>query len=48
LTLSLEKIERLALDQASLAAAKKLLKPSGWPTLKEDGAGLIWRASAGR
>ena len=42
LSLSLEKIERLAPDQASLAAAKKLLKPSGWPTLEDDGDGLIW------
>lgn len=42
MSLSLEKIERLAPDQASLSAAKKLLKPAGWPTLEEDGAGLIW------
>lgn len=42
MSLSLEKIERLAPDQASLSAAKKLLRPAGWPTLEEDGAGLIW------
>ncbi|MEM7690519.1 MAG: SWIM zinc finger family protein [Pseudomonadota bacterium] len=42
LALSLDKIERLASDQASLGAAKKLLKPAKWPLLQEDGAGLIW------
>ncbi|HEY6816878.1 MAG TPA: SWIM zinc finger family protein [Croceibacterium sp.] len=40
--LSLEKIERLAPDQGSLAAARKLLKADKWPTLQSDGAGLIW------
>lgn len=40
--LSIEKIEALAPDQSSLAAARKLLKPAGWPTLAEDGAGLVW------
>jgi len=40
--LSLEKIERLAPDQGSLAAARKLLKADRWPTLQTDGAGLIW------
>jgi hypothetical protein len=40
--LSREKIERLAPDQASLAAARKLLKPAQWPTLASGGDGLIW------
>jgi SWIM zinc finger len=39
--LTLERIEALAPDQASLAAARKLLKPASWPTLAE-GEGLIW------
>jgi hypothetical protein len=39
--LTLERIEALAPDQASLAAARKLLKPTSWPTLAE-GEGLIW------
>lgn len=42
MSLSLDKIERLAPDQSSLAAAKKLLKPASWPTLESDGQGLIW------
>ena len=42
LRLTLDKIEALAPDQGSLDAARKLLKPGGWPTLAEDGAGLIW------
>lgn len=42
MSLSLDKIEALAPDQGSLDAARKLLKPAGWPTLAEDGAGLIW------
>lgn len=42
MALSLTKIEALAPDQGSLAAAKKLLKPSGWPTICEDGEGLVW------
>lgn len=42
MSLSLAKIEALAPDQGSLDAARKLLKPSSWPTLAEDGAGLIW------
>ena len=41
MALTLERIEALAPDQASLAAARKLLKPSSWPTLAE-GEGLIW------
>ena len=39
--LTLERIEALAPDQASLAAARKLLKAASWPTLAE-GDGLIW------
>jgi len=41
MSLTLERIEALAPDQASLAAARKLLKPSSWPTLAE-GYGLVW------
>lgn len=40
--LSLEKIEALAPDQASLGAARKLLKPAAWPALVSDGSGLVW------
>ena len=42
LAISLEKIEQMAPDQASLAAAKKLLKPGKWPTLADNGAGIVW------
>lgn len=42
MALTLQKIEQLAPDQASLAAAKKLLKPGLWPTLQDNGAGLVW------
>src|ERR1700719_1874519 len=41
MSMNLERIEALAPDQASLAAARKLLKPSSWPTL-EVGEGLAW------
>src|SRR6266853_430750 len=41
MSLTLQRIEGLAPDQDSLAAARKLLKPSSWPTLAEGG-GLIW------
>ena len=41
MSLTLERIEALAPDQSSLAAARKLLKPSLWPTLSE-GDGLVW------
>jgi hypothetical protein len=41
MSLDLQRIEALAPDQASLAAARKLLKPSSWPTLAE-GEGLVW------
>ena len=40
--ISLEKIEALAPDQASLVAARKLVKPAGWSGLSDDDAGLIW------
>ncbi len=42
MALSLQKIEQIAPDQSSLAAAKKLLKPSLWPTLQDNGEGLVW------
>src|SRR6201986_3872834 len=41
MSLTLQRIEGLAPDQSSLAAARKLLKPSSWPTLAE-GEGLVW------
>ena len=41
MSLTFERIEALAPDQASLAAARKLLKPSYWPTLAQ-GEGLVW------
>ena len=41
MSLTLERIEALAPDQASLAAARKLLKPSSWPTLAHA-EGLVW------
>lgn len=41
MSFTLERIEALAPDQASLGAARKLLKPSSWPTLAQ-GEGLIW------
>jgi hypothetical protein len=40
--ISLEKVEALAPDQASLVAARKLVKPGGWSGLSSDTAGLIW------
>jgi hypothetical protein len=40
--ISLEKIEAIAPDQASLVAARKLVKPSGWSGLSSDDAGLVW------
>ncbi|HLJ86167.1 MAG TPA: SWIM zinc finger family protein [Candidatus Angelobacter sp.] len=41
MSLTLERIEALAPDQESLAAARKLLKPAAWPVLAE-GEGLVW------
>ena len=40
--ISLEKIEAIAPDQASLVAARKLVKPAGWSGLSCDDAGLVW------
>lgn len=40
--ISLEKIEAIAPDQASLVAARKLAKPSGWSGLSCDNSGLVW------
>lgn len=40
--ISLEKIEALAPDQASLIAARKLVKAGGWSGLSFDGSGLVW------
>ncbi len=37
----------MAPDQASLDAARKLLKPAAWPTLAADGAGLTWGEAQG-
>jgi hypothetical protein len=42
-SLTKEKVEQLAPDQASLGAALKLMKPTNWPTLAHDaGAALLW------
>jgi hypothetical protein len=40
--LSLEKVVALAPDQGSVDAARKLLKPGGWPKLAADDGGLVW------
>jgi uncharacterized Zn finger protein len=40
--ISLEKIEAIAPDQASLVAARKLVKTSGWSGLCCDDEGLVW------
>lgn len=40
--ISLDKIEAIAPDQASLVAARKLVKPAGWSGLSSDSTGLIW------
>jgi hypothetical protein len=42
-----ERIEALAPDQASLDAARKLLKPASWPSLACDGGGLVWGEAQG-
>ncbi|OCC04543.1 hypothetical protein BA190_12585 [Labrys sp. WJW] len=42
MTLTLAKVEELAPDQGSIDAARKLLKPSLWPTIAQDEQGLIW------
>jgi hypothetical protein len=42
-SLTKEKIEQLAPDQASLGAALKLMKPAGWPMLaRQADASLLW------
>jgi len=40
--ISLEKIEAIAPDQASLVAARKLVKASVWSGLSCDNAGMVW------
>jgi hypothetical protein len=40
--ISLEKIEAIAPDQASLVAMRKLVNPSGWSGLSCSVSGLIW------
>src|SRR5262245_37730853 len=40
--IEISRIEQLAPDQASLAAAAKLKKPGLWPLLAGDDSGLIW------
>jgi hypothetical protein len=42
MAIEIEKVEALAPDQASLAAAAKLKKPNLWPLLACDAADLIW------
>lgn len=43
MTLSKDKIEQIAPDQASLSAAIKLLKPANWPVTARNAAGsLLW------
>ncbi|NJM55470.1 MAG: SWIM zinc finger family protein, partial [Verrucomicrobiae bacterium] len=43
MTLSKDKVEQLAPDQASLSAAVKLLKPSNWPVTARNADGtLLW------
>jgi len=42
MALSLENVEALAPDQASLDAARKLLKSANWPAVASNGSGLIW------
>lgn len=40
--ISLQKIEAIAPDQASLVAARKLVKPNGWSGLCCDDTGIVW------
>lgn len=43
MAITLETVQALAPDQASLTAANKLLKPAKWPLRQfEDSAGLVW------
>ncbi|WP_148301494.1 SWIM zinc finger family protein [Asaia prunellae] len=39
---AMDRVARLAPDTASFAAARKLMNPSNWVTLGEDGNGLVW------
>lgn len=41
-SLTLQKIEAIAPDQASLTAARKLVKPDVWSGLSFDDAGSVW------
>src|SRR5947209_2673977 len=41
MSLTVERIEALAPDQASLSAARRLIEPSSWPKLAA-GEGLVW------
>src|SRR5262245_37228819 len=41
-TLTKDKIEQLAPDQASLGAALKLMKPASWPLLAREADALLW------
>jgi hypothetical protein len=47
MALSLAKIEALSPDQAALDAARKLLKPSSWPTLACDSTDIVWGEAQG-
>jgi hypothetical protein len=40
--LTLARIAEIAPDQASVEAARKLLKPASWPSLGADGTGAVW------
>ena len=42
MSLTLAKIEEIAPDQASVDAARKLLKPATWPAIASDEAGTLW------
>lgn len=46
--ITLSRIEAVALDQASLNAARKLLNQSKWPSMEQDAGGrLLWGACQG-
>ncbi|MEP1697006.1 MAG: SWIM zinc finger family protein [Paracoccaceae bacterium] len=43
MTITLQSVQAIAPDQASLNAANKLLKPAKWPLREiDEGAGLVW------
>lgn len=43
MSITLQSVQAIAPDQASLNAANKLLKPAKWPLRQiDDGAGLVW------